>query len=241
MASAPVDLELQESGPRGHWVEVSKHRGKVMSVYNQYQQKGHHELVNGTLSIDFPEEQLTQMAWTSLFGAIWQTGFLLNRYTFTSDPDTYSPISPLGNKLPWTKDDADLSKAVLVSLSASGKTARGFAWQVLAKRARGSGPLAFLQVTQAADAIGDVASRQAQVPSGVFNYSQLDGAVDMAAEHKPQKLAIVDFGARDNTSRKLMGLLDEKPELKGVQTVIVHVGGEQKVQYVPPLNHFHFC
>lgn len=135
MASAPVDLELQESDPQGHWVEASKHRGKVMSVYNQYQQKGHHELVNDTLSTDLPEEQLSQMAWTSLFGAIWQTGFLLNRYTFTSDPGTCncSPINPLGNKIPWTKDDADLSQAVLVSLSASGKTARGFAWQVLAK------------------------------------------------------------------------------------------------------------
>lgn len=234
MASAPVDLELQESDPQGHWVEVSKHRGKVMSVYNQYQQKGHHELVNGTLSVDFPEEQLSQMAWTSLFGAIWQTGFLLNRYTFTSDPDTHSPISPLGNKLPWTKDDADLSQAVLVSLSASGKTARGFAWQVLAKRAQGSGPLAFLQVTQAPDAIGDVAFRHASVPSRVFSYSQLDGVVDMAAGLKPQKLVIVDFGARDNALRKFMGLLDEKPGLKGVQTVIVQVGGEQKVQSVSP-------
>ena len=147
------------------------------------------------------------------------------------------PILPsvlLEKKIPWTTDDSDLSQAVLVSLSASGKTARGFAWQVLAKRAQGSGPLAFLQVTQAADAIGDVASRHASIPSGVFSYSRVDGAVDMAAGLKPQNLVIVDFGARDNALKKFMRLLDEKPELKKVRNVIVHVGGEQKVQPFPP-------
>lgn len=188
----PVDLILQASEPDGHWVEVSKHREQVMSMYNQYQVKGHHELSSDTTSFTFPEEQLSQMAWFSLFGAIWQTGYLLNRHTFTSDPEIYPPIGPLGKKVPWTKDNADLSQAVLVSLSASGKTARGFAWQVLTKRAHGSGPLAFLQVTQAPDAIRDVAARHAQVPFGAFDYSQLDGAVDLTAEFKPQKIMLVD-------------------------------------------------
>ena len=94
--------------------------------------------------------------------------------------------------------------------------------------------MAFLQVTQAADAIGDVASRHASIPSGVFSYSRVDGAVDMAAGLKPQNLVIVDFGARDNALKKFMRLLDEKPELKKVRNVIVHVGGEQKVQPFPP-------
>lgn len=229
MASAPVDLALQESEPRGHWVDISSQRESVMSVYNRYEEKGQYEIPTSTTSVDFSEEQLNQMAWTSVFGAVWQTGFLLNRYTFTSDPNAHSPISPLGNKLPWTKDDADLSRAVLVSLSASGKTARGFAWQVLTKRAQGSGPLAFLQVTNAPDAIGDVASTHARVPSEVFKYSQLDGAVHRSAELKPQKLVIVDFGARDQALKRFMGLLHENPELKTTQTAIVHIGSEQKV------------
>lgn len=228
MASAPVDLELRESATRGRWVEISKHRQQVMSIYNEYQDKGHFELQTGP-TVDFQEDQLNRMAWTSLFGATWLTGFLLNRYTFTSDPDTHSPIGPLGKKIPWTKDDADLSQAVVVSLSASGKTARGFAWQVLTKRAQGIGPLAFLQVTQVPDTIGDVASRHAHIPSEVFKYSQLDSAVDLAAGVKPQKLVIVDFGARRNALKKFIGLVNEKTELKGAQTVILQVGGEQKV------------
>lgn len=228
-----MDLILQASEPDGYWVEVSKHREQVMSVYNQYQVKRRHELSSDTTSFTFPEEQLNQMAWFSLFGAIWQTGYLLNRHTFTSDPEIYPPIGPLGKKIPWSKDNADLSQAVLVSLSASSKTARGFAWQILTKRAHGSGPLAFLQVTQAPDAIRDVAARHAQVPFGAFDYSQLDGAVDLTAEFKPQKIILVDFGARDNAVKNLMGFLSAKPELEGLETVIVHVGGEQKVQPFP--------
>lgn len=237
MASAPVDLELQESVPQGRWVEISKHREQVMSVYNTYQERGHIELPAG-LSVDFQKEQLDHMAWASLFSATWVTGYLLNRYTFTSDPKKQPAIGPLGKKIPWTKDNADISQAVVVSLSASGKTARGFAWQVLAKRAEGSGPLAFLQVTQAPDTIANVASRHARIPSEAFRYSQLDAAVNRAAGFKPQKLVIVDFGGRDNALKSFMGYANEKPELKEAQTVILQVGGEQKVHlfaiFTPP-------
>lgn len=158
---------------------------------------------------------------------------MLNRYVFTSDPETQPAIGPLGKKIPWTNDNANLSQAVLISLSASGKTARGFAWQILTKRKQGIGPLAFLQVTQAPDAIGEVASRHAYVPSESFSYSQLDSAMDRAAGFKPKKLVVVDFGGRDNAMRKLMGYVDEKPELKEVETVILQVGGEQKVPFSP--------
>lgn len=209
-----------------------------MSVYNAYQERGYNELprsTGGSGSVDFPQEQLNHMAWVSLFGAIWQTGYLLNRHTFTSTPDIHPPISPLGKKLPWTKDNADLSQAVLVSLSASGKAARGFAWQVLSKRTQGSGPLAFLQVTQAPDAIRDVASRHARVPFGVFNYNQIGKVVNWVAEFKPRKVVFVDFGARYNAMRGFISVLSEKAELKEVETAIVHVGGEQKVP-----NFFHF-
>lgn len=230
-ASAPVDLELQESVPKGNWVETSKHREQVMSVYNTYQERGHFEIPAGQ-SIDFQKEQLDNMAWASLFGATWLTGYLLNRYTFASDPETQPVVGPLGKLMPWTKDNADITQTVMVSLSASGKTARGFAWQVLTQRAQGSGPLAFLQVTQAPDTIGAVASRHARVPSEAFSYSQLDTAVDRAAGFKPRKLIIVDFGGRDNALRKFMGYVNEKPELKEAESVILQIGGEQKVPLI---------
>lgn len=235
-ASAPVDLKLQASEAHGQWAEVSKHREQVMPVYNQYHEKGYNDLPKTVGLVDLPQDQLNHMAWVSLFGAIWQTGFLLNRHTFTSTPETHVPISPLGNKLPWTKDNADLSQTVLVSFSASGKTARGFAWQVFTKRAGGSNPLAFLQVTQAPDTIRDVASRQARISFGVFDYTQLEKTVDVAAEHKPQRIVVVDFGARGNATRRFLDALNENPELKGIETTIVHVGGEQKVRYLlqPP-------
>lgn len=234
MASAPVTLELQASDSQGYWIEISQQRKAVMSVYNEYREMGHHEIAydaapRNKLSIDFTEEELNQMAWMSLFGAVWQTGFLLNKYTFTSEPDTHIPLSPMGNLIPWDKEKADLSDAVLISLSASGKTARGFAWQVLNKRSPTSGPKAFLQVTQAAEAIKQVALEQAKISVEVFEYSQLDSLVNVAATFNPKKVVIVDFGARDNASSKLMECIVQHPGLKDTVTTIVHVGGEQKV------------
>lgn len=124
---------------------------------------------------------------------------------------------------------------MVVSLSASGKTARGFAWQVLTKRAQGSGPLSFSQVTHVPDTVGGVVSRPAHIPSGVFKYSQLDSAVDVAAGVKPQKLVIVDFGARQNALKKFMGLVNEKPELKGAQTVILQFEANKRFKSSFPI------
>lgn len=135
MASALLDLELARAELDGHWAELSEHREKVMSLYNEYQVKGRYELPDDA-AVEFTEEQLSRMAWFSLFSAIWQTGYLLNRYTFTSNPSIHIPIGPMGYKTShWSDFDRDLSHAVLVSLSASSKTARGFAWQNFSKRA----------------------------------------------------------------------------------------------------------
>lgn len=124
-----MDLKLAGTGLDGHWAEVSERREKVMSAYNDYQVKGHYELPDDNAAVQFTEEQLGQMAWFSLIGAIWQTGYLLDRYTFTSSPEIHLPIGPMGYKTShWNGYDTDLSQAVLVSLSASSKTARGFAW-----------------------------------------------------------------------------------------------------------------
>ncbi|OJJ88715.1 uncharacterized protein ASPGLDRAFT_79171 [Aspergillus glaucus CBS 516.65] len=84
-----------------------------MSLYNEYQVKGYHEIPIDT-AVGFTEEQLSQMAWFSLFGAIWQTGYLLNRYTFTSNPSIHLPIGPMGYKTShWSDFDRDLPQTVL--------------------------------------------------------------------------------------------------------------------------------
>ncbi|KAI9926176.1 hypothetical protein ASPWEDRAFT_174900 [Aspergillus wentii DTO 134E9] len=230
-SSAPVDLKLSPSEPSGNWVEISEHRKLQMSIYNEYKETGHYDLpTSGT--VDWPKEQLDNMAWTALLGTVWQTGYLLNKYSFTTNPEVDPNIGPMGASTPWSKEDADLSEAVLVNLSASGKTARGFAWQVLNKRSRGDGPLGFLQITQAPETIGEVAKRSAQnsgTPTKASGYSDIAGGVEWAAGLKPKKLVIIDFGARDNAVKKLVESVNESPELKEVKTVIIHVGSEQKV------------
>lgn len=68
------------------------------------------------------------MAWFSLFGAIWQTGYLLNRYTFTSNPSIHLPIGPMEYKTShWSDFDRDLSQTVLVSqMKSAAKLMSGF-------------------------------------------------------------------------------------------------------------------
>lgn len=231
-----MDLKLAGTELDGHWAEISEHREKVMSLYNEYQVKGHYELPDDA-AVEFTEEQLSQMTWFSLFGAIWQTGYLLNRYTFTSNPSIHPPIGPMGYKTShWSDFDRDLSQAVLVSLSASSKTARGFAWQVLNKRAPDTGPLAFLQVTQARDMIQDIASPHAHISSEVFDYSQMKSAAKLMSGFNLRKVIIVDFGGRDGALEKFVRIIQKKAKLQGVKPVVIYVGQEQKVLYTDLLS-----
>jgi hypothetical protein len=88
-------------------------------------------------------KELKRMSWVSLFRPTWQTGYLLSHHTFTSDTTSRSPIHPLGIDLPWTPADADISAAVVISLSAAGKTARAFAYHMFWRNAAKEGPIWF--------------------------------------------------------------------------------------------------
>ncbi|ODM19707.1 hypothetical protein SI65_04693 [Aspergillus cristatus] len=169
-----------------------------MSAYNDYQVKGHYELPDDNAAVQFTEEQLGQMAWFSLIGAIWQTGYLLDRYTFTSSPEIHLPIGPMGYKTShWNGYDTDLSQAVLV--------------------------------TQARDVIQDIASPHAHISSEVFDYSQMDSAVELMSGFNLRKVVIVDFGGRDGALDKFVGLMQKKEKLQGVVPVVIYVGQEQKI------------
>jgi Protein of unknown function (DUF2855) len=74
-------------------------------------------------------------AWTALLKPVWECGCQLNRYVFpgsaTAKALHLSPLHPLGLGHEWTAEDADLASSIIVSLPASTKTGRGFAWQLL--------------------------------------------------------------------------------------------------------------
>ena len=130
--SLPVDLQLGPSDLEGHWTDLTEHRQGMMSYYHRYQ------IADPSLRIaQLSSRDIEMMAWETVYKAVWVCGFMINRYNFGSPP-----IHPFGiDDGEWTAEDADISEAVVISLSASGKTARAFADAAFHDRASGTEPL----------------------------------------------------------------------------------------------------
>ncbi|KAF5857283.1 hypothetical protein ETB97_006008 [Aspergillus alliaceus] len=231
-ADIAVSLKLQPSEPKGHWTEISEPRQRLMTVYNAYSEEGHISLpisTPKTISSLFSEEALQRMAWESLFRPTWQTGYLLSRHTFTSSPGTQPPVHPLGIGLPWTAEDADLSAAVVISLSASSKTGRSFAYHMFQRRAA-EGPLGLLQVSQTPSLLEPVAGKLgASILSKCVTYDQSSKSIEWITQLKPTRIVLVDFGARAGTLNQLLSSIKSHAALGQLKLAIIQVGSEQKV------------
>lgn len=140
------------------------------------------------------------------------------------------PIHPFGTG-DWTEEDADLSNAVVISLSASSKTGRCFAWN-LSKRGEGEGPLGFLQVTSVPEVLNE-ASKELKFPfpETALDYQQRDffKILDRMGNFNAKKVVIMDFGARDGTLDRMVDNLRASPEGPDAQFLIIQIGSEQKV------------
>ncbi|KFY46199.1 hypothetical protein V494_00551 [Pseudogymnoascus sp. VKM F-4513 (FW-928)] len=226
-STAPTDLKLQEAEPKGHWIEISDHRQELMHLYNRYI-----EVPKSSVSLPSPgfgTVESEDMAWNALFRGLWEAAYLLSQHVFSPSPETQSPIHPLGVAMPWTAADADLSSATVVSLSASGKTARSFAYH-LSNRPASAGPLGLLQVTSSPLPISEAAEKlQPPYPTRTIAYSEIKGSSEWIASLKASKIVIVDFGARSNTLNQLVESIKNHPELESSTLVIMQVGSQQKV------------
>lgn len=213
-SSHPVDLQLRASEPRGHWVETSPHRHALMSLYNHYVQE---PLVPAS-----GEELPLKLA--------FQCGYLASRFVF---PARGEPVHPLGVALPWTERDGDWSEAVVVSLSASSKTGRGFAWNVLRNREKGAGPLALLQATSAPGALRAWEDGEVTVPSKAVGYGELSGTETLKwmESFGPRRVVVLDFGARNGVLQRFVEAMKKGREgnESSPDITVIAVGGEMKV------------
>lgn len=206
-----VQLQLARSAPAGHWTETSPHRGRLMTVYNHYEQ------------VQQAPAEDEEMKATALFKPLWGGPNLLNRSTFSEQ----QRIHPLGFGLPWSAADADLSSAVVVSLSASSKTGRGFYWELARNRdVAAHGPLGLMQLTSAPETLP---AFDTELPVRSASYADADtaAAVSWVAEKKPKRIVIVDFGASDAVLQTLVASLSEAVAEAAV--VVIAVGFENKV------------
>jgi hypothetical protein len=144
----PVDLKLEAAEHKGHWREVSEHRSQLMNLYNRYIE----------LSIDSAQSD-NEKAWTAILKPVWEAGYQLNRYVFpgVGKAERLSPLQPTAFGHEWTAEEADLTSAAGVSLSASTKTGRSFVWQLRRNRnIQSKGPLGFIRATSSPFALSAI-------------------------------------------------------------------------------------
>ncbi|KAL4735957.1 hypothetical protein BDV11DRAFT_173372 [Aspergillus similis] len=227
--SHTVDLELTPSELDGHWREVSEHRAHLMPLYNRYR------------VFDTQGKDITEFAWDAAVGTIFIAGYLMSEYIFTADPAVRPPIHPCGivsdqGVQNWTAADADLSRAALVSLGASTKTARSMTYNLF-QRPSGTGPLGLLQFTSSPGPIGEAAralneaNGKSKSAVGILGYPDVGSAAKWLAsiEPTPEKIVIADFGSRDGVLEGVVEGIKKRGSLQGVEIVVIAVGNQQKV------------
>lgn len=233
--AALADLKLERGSPAGHWIETSEHRKKLMPLYNRYKVTptsiSVNSLSSGAQVSPADAEELDRLAWSSI---PLTCGYHISENVFPNHPKKQKPVHPLGSplNLPWSDEDGDLSSAVLVSLGASTKTARAFAY-FFERRQGKSAPLGFLQVTSITSGISEATKAASPIfLSRAIEYSQVatEETIDWFKGIGASKIVILEFGGRENVIQTLLTLLKEKIELGSPKTVVIKIGSQQKVR-----------
>lgn len=199
------DLHLEASEPVGWWKETSDGRSKLMTVYNRYEQ---------TESLGPADMQIA-----ALCKPLWAGPNLLNSSVFSS-----RCIHPFGFGEPWTAKDAQLSSAVVVSLSASSKTGRSLYWELTRNRNSSEhGPMGLLQLTSAPQTLP---SFQTSLPVKTASYAD-EQAPSWIGQFKPSRVVVVDFGAPDAVLQSLFTKLHTIVSSASVS--VLSVGYENKI------------
>ncbi|KAK0624041.1 hypothetical protein B0T14DRAFT_517450 [Immersiella caudata] len=216
IGTAAETLTLAKGAP-GRWVEVSERRKGLLNVYNEY------IVVPGKDGKGSAEEVLRSKGLDALCRPLFQSSFVLNRFSFAWEGEG---VHPLGIKeIPWTAEDAELKGAVMFLLAPSGKTGLAFAHQVRKARPVGEQPRKVV-------AVGSERSRGFTERTGLFDEVLEYGDVDVAGEveavvgEKPGKIVVVNFGARGEAPDKWVDGL--KPLAERVQAVLVGTSPEGK-------------
>jgi Protein of unknown function (DUF2855) len=198
-----------------------------MQLYNRYLEVSTSKA--SLASPRFEKDELDRMAWTALYCGVWGSGYLLSQFVFSPDPQTRRPIHPFDTGISWTAEDADLKSAVVISLSASSKTARSFAYHLL-RRPTSAGPLGLLQVTSSPSSISNASIElQSSYPAKAIAYSEISNSIEWVANLNTSKIVIIDFGARDNALDELLDSINIHSGLRTNELSIIQVGSQQKV------------
>ncbi|EME80847.1 uncharacterized protein MYCFIDRAFT_215761 [Pseudocercospora fijiensis CIRAD86] len=218
----PTDLKLKkvEDGAKGHYIEASGYRTGMMNLYQRCSTSPSYPRLQ---ELESDQDLKNKLGWASSAGTMHESGWAINRFIF----NTETPIHPLGSSGgSWSQADADLSSTVVISMSASGKTARACTDCLMHERRARTGPLAFMAVTSSVDE--SLVDQDTAVPTKVVQYSSLTSPATTSwlNAHAPSRIIILDFTSRGNSLNELLSLL--KTNLPGVKTTVLGIGGEPK-------------
>jgi hypothetical protein len=226
----PVDLRLEPAGQsaaqviEGQWMETSEARCGLMNMYQRY------FLPKADLRLaDLKQPEIEIMAWETAVRTVYEAGYLLNHAVFGK-----AHIHPSGEGA-WTEEDADLESTVIMSLAASGKTARAFAQAVVCQRDVDHRPW-FLAVSSTRNEC--LAPKSETVSTKVVTYKDIreELPVEWLEASNAKKFVIVDFGGRGDALPRLHEMLSKR--FPNVQIVVIGVGGSPEVRTAADLGHW---
>jgi hypothetical protein len=231
ISSLPVDLKFTPVELPGHWRESSDNRQQLMPLYNRYMVD---QRTPGSL-LDDQDPETIGLAWDAAARLIWGCGHLLNCFVFPFDGNI-KPVPPPSGlpvhfQVPWSKEDADLSSTLFISLSASTKTGLSLTHQLIHNRPKTASPLALLAVASKADPT-TLCLDGAPFPTKAVTYVQAAGQDTRSwissLAPTPSRALITDFGGRGTALSDIHAMLTNL----GLPVTTVAVGSEAKV-YTP--------
>ncbi|KPI37861.1 uncharacterized protein AB675_3041 [Cyphellophora attinorum] len=215
-----TDLKLKPSelGAPGHWTECSEHRAQVMAIYSRYFE------AEGDFALGSSEYA---RLWKAALFPAWKSGYILNKFVFASYPED-PVVSSMPSTVPWSKADADLTQAVVITLGSRSKTCRSFVHQLATSRAPGTGPIALVEVSSTREPTVPISKWSFQHRVVTYEDASTKTSLQEIAELGAKKVVILDFAGRGTALEHIHGFFQKLNP--AVQVTLIGIGsGHGKV------------
>lgn len=221
-STLPIDLQLQPTEPAGHYIDTTPHRQTMWSYYHRY-----------TLAPKSIELTSPSLAAQTVFKPLFECAHSLNAYVL--GPNAIHPAPKTSSTPTWPL--ANLRNAAVISLAASGKTARAFNDAVLNTRAAETGPRAFLAITSNPSTFSLPNPETSTIQTQILSYTTAltpSSTTFLTSLSPPiSRIVIADFGARNNSLPTLLAHLRSHLPAE-VEIGIVGIGAEPIAMTEPP-------
>jgi hypothetical protein len=191
-STLPVDLQLTPTEPSGHFIDTTPHRANLWSYYHRY--------TVTPSPLDFSSPSLAREI---VFKPLFECAHALNTYILGALAIHPAPLTNASQTWPAL---GDLSNTALISLSASGKTARAFSDAVLNARPPETGPAVFVAVTSNPSTLTFPTSTTTRV----LSYTS---PLPISLLNSPSitRILLLDFGAPSSYLSTLLSSLPSNP------------------------------